>query len=214
MVRGKMADFFCDPDQLKFLVQSALPELLSSYGYGVRRKLMLWSVGCSHGEEPYTLAMVLSEFSERYPGLDFDFQILATDAAPGALQIAERGIYHEDEIVPIPVGFRKKYLLRSRDREKNLIRIACELRELVKFRNIDFEEENLKFRESIDVIFCRDLLDRVGKTVRADILHQFYRHLSPGGYLFVGQSVLPGELSIPVISVGSAIYRKTGGDRA
>ncbi len=214
MVRGKMADFFCDPDQLKFLVQSALPELLTSYGYGVRRKFMLWSVGCSHGEEPYTLAMVLSEFSERYPGLDFDFQVLATDAAPGALKIAQCGIYREDEIAPVPMGLRKKYLLRSKDREKKLIRIVPELQEFVKFRNVDFLQEDLKFRESIDIIFCHDLLDRVGKTVRADLLRQFYHHLSPGGYLFVGQSVLPAELSIPVVPVGSAIYRKTGGSRA
>ncbi len=174
---------------------------------------MLWSVGCSQGEEPYTLAMVLSEFSERYPGLDFNFQILATDAVPSTLQTAERGVYYEDQIGPVPMDLRKKYLLRSRDREKKLIRIVSELREFVKFRNVDFLEEDLKFRESIDIIFCRDLLDRVEKTVRMNLLQQFYQHLSPGGYLFVGQSVPPGELPIPVVPVGSAIYRKSGGDR-
>ncbi len=209
-----MADFFCDPDQLKFLVQSALPELVSAYGCGVRRKLVLWSVGCSHGEEPYTLAMLLREFSLRYPGLDFDFQVLATDAAPAALQIAERGIYHEDEITSVPVGLRKKYLLRSRDREKKLIKISRDLREFVKFRNIDFPAGDLKFRESIDVIFCRELLDGVGETVRTNLLHQFYLHMSLGGYLFMGQSVLPGELCDPLAPVASAVYKKIQNDSA
>jgi chemotaxis protein methyltransferase CheR len=209
-----MGCFFCDPDQLKFLVQSALPELVSSYGYGVRRKLVLWTAGCSYGEEPYTLAMVLREFSERYPGLAFDFQILATDAAPETLEIAGRGIYHEDEISPVPMGLKKKYLLRSKDREKKLIKIARGLRECVKFRNVDFVGENLKFRESIDVIFCRDLLDRVMKTAQANLLYQFYQHMSPGGYLFMGQSALSDELCTFLIPVASAIYRKTGGDCA
>ena len=174
----------------------------------------MWTVGCSHGEEPYTIAMVLREFSERYPGLDFDFQILATDAVPGTLQIAQRGIYHEDEISPVPMGLKKKYLLRSKDREKKLIRIVQELRKFVKFRNVDFMEEDLKFRESIDVIFCRDLLDHVAKTLRANLLYQFYQHLSPGGYLFMGQSALRGEPCTPLVPVASAVYKKSGGNRA
>jgi len=169
---------------------------------------MLWSVGCSQGEEPYTLAMVLSEFSERYPGLDFNFQILATDAVPSTLQAAERGIYYEDQIGPVPMGLRKKYLLKSRDRDKKLIRVVSELREFVKFRNVDFLDEDLKFRESIDIIFCRDLLDRVEKTVRMNLLQQFYQHLSPGGYLFLGQSENLHGMDLPLVQEATSIFRK------
>jgi chemotaxis protein methyltransferase CheR len=203
-----MTDFFLDPDQLKFLVRSVLPELVSAYGCGIRRKLVLWSVWCSHGEEPYTLAMLLSEFSLRYPGLDFDFQVLATDAAPEALKIAERGVYNEDEITPVPVGLRKKYFLRSRDRERKLVRIARDLREFVKFRNVDCLEDDLKFRESIDIIFCRDLPDNVGEAVLTNLLHQFCLHLSPGGYLFTGRSGPSGALCVPLVPVAPAVYKK------
>ncbi|MBF0528893.1 MAG: chemotaxis protein CheR, partial [Deltaproteobacteria bacterium] len=158
-----MTDFLGDPTQFEFLVQRVLPELIKTYGYGIRKKLVLWSVSCSNGEEPYSLAMALSEFSDRYPGFAFDFLILATDAEPGALQTAERAIYHEESIHPVPLAWRKKYLLRSKDREKKRVKIADELRKLVKFRHIDFMKPKLEFREPIDVIFCRGLFDRLEK---------------------------------------------------
>jgi len=208
-----MAEFFFDPTQLEYLVQNALPELIKSYGYGVKRKLVLWCVRCSNGEEPYTLAMVLKEFTARYPGFDFDFLILATDAAPGILRTAERAIYHEESVSAVPVPLRKKYLLRSKDREKGLVKMAPELRESVKFRNIDLVTEELKFREPIDVIFCRDFPSKVDRALCSSLLRQFCRHLSPGGYLFLDRSESLTELSVSLTPAASGIYRKLGNSR-
>jgi chemotaxis protein methyltransferase CheR len=208
-----MGDFFFDTTQLEYLVQSALPELVKSYGYGVRRRLVLWCMQCSNGEEPYTLAMVLKEFSARYPGLEFDFLILATDAAPGILRTAERAIYLEESVSSVPMTLRKKYLLRSKDRERGLVKIAPELKESVKFRNIDFMTEDLKFREPIDIIFCRDFFSNVDRVLRASLLRQFCRHLSPGGYLFLDRSESLTELSVSLTPAASGIYRKLGNNR-
>lgn len=205
-----MAEFFCDPIQLEYLVQCALPELIKSYGYGVQRRLVLWCAGCSNGEEPYTLAMVLKEFSVRFPGFQFDFLILATDPAPGILQTAERAIYHEESISTVPVPLRKKYLLKSKDREKKLVKIAPELKESVRFRNMDITMDDVKFREPIDIIFCRDFLSHMDRMACMGLLRQFCRHLSPGGYLFLNRSESLGELSVSLTPAGSGIYRKLG----
>ena len=76
-VTTNKTDFFREPDHFDYLSQSVLPELVGLHGLGVRKTLNVWSAGCSTGEEPYTLAMVLSEFAEECPG--FHFSILATD---------------------------------------------------------------------------------------------------------------------------------------
>ncbi|WOI45629.1 CheR family methyltransferase [Acidovorax sp. BLS4] len=76
------------------------------------------------GEEPYTLAMVLSEFASRNPG--FDFQILATDISTRVLDKAQAAIYQEEQVEHIPLNLKKRYLLRSKDRNSGLIRIVPE----------------------------------------------------------------------------------------
>jgi chemotaxis protein methyltransferase CheR len=205
-----MADFYCDPAQLDYLIRNALPELIKSHGYGIVRKLVVWDAGCSHGEETYTLAMVLTEFANQFPGLCFDFVILATDSGPDELQLAERAVYDEESIHPVPMELRRKYFLRSKQKERRLIRMVPELRALVKFRRIDMTGRELKFRETIDLIFCRQLLWRVDREVRANLLRQFSRHLSPGGYLFLGKAEAPGDLVVPLLPVAPAVYRKPG----
>ena len=89
---------------------------------GGGRNVSVWSSACSTGEEPYTLAMVLSEYALAHPG--FDFNILATDVSPEVLEQGARGIYEEEKIDPIPFNMKKRYLLRSKDRKKNLVRIV------------------------------------------------------------------------------------------
>ena len=77
MVTTNKTDFFRESDHFDFLVKSVLPEMITGEGLGINKQLMIWSAGCSTGEEPYTIAMVLNEFKERVPGLSFQYLILA-----------------------------------------------------------------------------------------------------------------------------------------
>ncbi len=83
--------------------------------------------------------------------------------------------------------------MRSRDREKRLIRIAPDVRGAVSFRNVDFENEMLKFREPVDIIFWHDVMARMAKDLALRLLARFYDLMSPGGYLFTGTATLPEE---------------------
>jgi chemotaxis protein methyltransferase CheR len=203
-----MADFFQNKNYLSYLVNKALPELVKSYGYGLWKKLVVWSPKCFSGEGAYTLAMVISEFAEKYPGLGFDFTILATDISPNVIDIARRGIYEEKAIIQVPVLLRRKYLLKSKDHFKKLIRITPELQELVNFRMGDLLKEDLKFREPIDIIYCPDVPNNIDLNIMAGLFSKFYRYLSPGGYLFFDYPRPLDTLQLPLAQVGPRIYRK------
>jgi chemotaxis protein methyltransferase CheR len=108
--------FFREAEHFDFLTQQALPKLDPSPNKAEPLRawhFKLWCAGCSSGEEPYTQAMVLSEFAATRPG--FSFAILATDISTRVLDHAQQGIYDEARIEPVALPLRKKYLLRSRD---------------------------------------------------------------------------------------------------
>ncbi|MBI5409487.1 MAG: protein-glutamate O-methyltransferase [Nitrospirae bacterium] len=217
VVTTNKTDFFREPKHFEYLVQMALPELINKYGTGVRRKYAIWSAGCSTGEEPYTLAMVLSEFAESYQKIplypplskgEFSFSILATDISTRALEKARLGIYNENTIYPVPTDFRKKYFLKSRDNDKRLVRVVPELRDLVKFRRLNFMDGDFGMREPMDIIFCRNVIIYFDRPTQEKLLNRLYRHLIPGGYMFMGHSETLNGLNVPLISVAPMVYRR------
>ena len=168
---------------------------------------MVWSAGCSTGQEPYTLAMVLSEFAASQP--DFDFQILATDISTRVLEKAKDAIYAEELLSPVPQLMKKKYLLRSKDRTSGLVRIAPELREKVRFRRLNFLEGDFGVREPLDIIFCRNVIIYFDRKTQERLLQRFHSHMRPGAHIFMGHSETLSGLDVPLVSVFPTVYRKT-----
>ncbi|MBE0616560.1 MAG: protein-glutamate O-methyltransferase [Proteobacteria bacterium] len=201
-------DFFREPQHFEYLVRAALPALVGARGAGVRRPLAVWSAGCSSGEEPYTLAMVLNEVAEGMPG--FRFLLLATDLSTAVLRRAAQATYDEERIAPIPLPLRKKYLLRSMDRSRGLVRVAPEVREHVRFRQLNFMDDDFRLREPMDVIFCRNVMIYFDRPTQAAVLNRFCRHLEPGGYVFLGHSETINGLAVPLRQVAPTIYRLAG----
>ncbi|MBN2686485.1 MAG: methyltransferase domain-containing protein, partial [Pontiellaceae bacterium] len=166
----------------------------------------VWSAACSTGEEPYTLAMVLSEFSEKNPG--YDFRILGTDLSTKVLEHAIRAIYAERRVDPIELSLRKKYLLRSRNPQAGAVRIIPELRDVVRFQRLNFLEDPYPKDQCMDVIFCRNVLIYFDRETQQEIVGKMCATLRPGGYLFVGHSETLNGLNLPVRLVQSTLYRK------
>jgi chemotaxis protein methyltransferase CheR len=202
-------DFFREPQHFEYLVRTALPQLVRDTGAGVRRPLAAWSAACSTGEEPYTLAMVLSEVAEGLPG--FRFQILATDISIRVLEHARRGVYAGDRVAPVPAPLRKKYLLRSRDPQKDLVRVDPEVRACVKLRRLNLLDDDFGLRELQDVVFCRNVMIYFDRETQEGVLNRLCRHLAPGGYLFLGHSESINGLKVPLRPVAPTIYRHAGG---
>jgi chemotaxis protein methyltransferase CheR len=206
VVTTNKTDFFREPAHFEFMVKTALPAILQSRGDVLRDPVRIWSAGCSTGEEPYTLAMVLSEFAVGRP--DFRAAITASDISTQVLQTAKTAIYPEERVDPIPLNLKKKYLLRSREKSRSLVRIAPKLRSLVTFKRINFMDENLGISEKMDIIFCRNVVIYFDKPTQQTLMRKFYRQLRPGGYLFIGHSETLSGLDVDFKAVASTVYRK------
>ena len=201
VITTNKTDFFREPQHFEFLARTALPDLTLN-----GRSFVIWSAGCSSGEEPYTLAMVLSEYAEAHPG--FRFRILASDISTSVLERAEKGIYTSECVAPIPIALKRKYLLRSRDAECARVRIAPELRRLVDFRRLNFMDSDYGLSEKADAIFCRNVLIYCDRATQESILRKLLHNLKPAGYLFVGHSETLHDMDLPVVPVAPALYRK------
>ncbi len=136
VITTNKTDFFREPSHFTYLTQKALPTLQNQHKFHGRNSLKVWSAGCSTGEEPYTLAMVLAEVQASQPGFRFD--ILATDISTRVLDIARRAVYPMGLIAPVTPHFRKKYLLKGKNKKNPQVRIVPELRRAGTFWSIEF----------------------------------------------------------------------------
>lgn len=206
VVTTNKTDFFREPGHFDFLAQRALPEMAARLE---GKRALVWSAGCSSGEEPYTLAMVLSSWAENHAG--FRFGILATDLSTRVLEMAKLGIYTVEDVEPVPVEMRRKYVLRSRDRGSDRVRMAPEMRQLVEFRRLNFMDADYGLEQKADAIFCRNVLIYFDRPTQQKILTRLTRNLVGGGYLFVGHSETLHEMNLPLEAMGPALYRRTHG---
>jgi chemotaxis protein methyltransferase CheR len=203
VVTTNKTDFFREPKHFNFLVERALPELTARDG---GRPLLIWSAGCSSGEEPYTLAMVLSEYGLTHPG--FRFRIMATDISTNVLAKAEMGIYPAEVVSPVPAALKRKYLMASRDPKASKVRVVPELRRLIEFRRLNFMDADYGIREKADAIFCRNVIIYFDRQTQENVLQKLSSHLVPRGYMFVGHSETLHDMDLPLTPVAPALYRR------
>ncbi len=207
VVTTNKTDFFREPQHFDFLVKQVLPNLHKRQGAkDLAAPFKIWSAGCSTGEEPYTMAMVLYEYAQANPG--FRFNISASDICTKVLKTAMAAVYPEDRVDTIPLTLKKKFLLRSKDKKQGLVRICGELRKHVKFQRINLMDEELDIAELQDVIFCRNVIIYFDKPTQTRLMHKFHRRLAPGGFLFLGHSETLNGLDVPFQSVASTVYKK------
>jgi len=205
-VTTNKTDFFREPDHFEHLVEKALPDL--DRRRGAARQMLVWSAGCSTGEEPYTLAMVLSEYAEDHAGLRF--RLLATDISTQVLEKARMGIFKSEDIRPVPADLRRKYLMRSREPGSNLVRVVPEVRARIEFRRLNFMDANYAVEDPPEIVFCRNVIIYFDRATQIRILGKLVRLLTPGGYFFAGHSESLQNMDLPLTMTGPAVYRKWG----
>lgn len=206
VVTTNKTDFFREPSHFSYLTQTAIPTLQNIQTFNNRKSLKIWSAGCSTGEEPYTLAMVLAEVQANHP--NFRFDILATDISTRVLEIARRAVYPMGLIKPVLPQFRKKYLLRGINKKNPQVRIVPELRKRVRFGRLNFMDEDFGLPEKVDIIFCRNVIIYFDKKTQEKLMIKFCRELKTGGYLFLGHSESLHGYDTPLIQVAPTVYRK------
>ena len=182
--------FFREYPQLQTFADVILPECLERKRETRDRHLRVWSAGCSTGEEPYTLAIILREMIE-----DFDrwqITLTATDISRAALRTARGALYGERSVKDVPTPYRQRYLRP----ERGAFRVVPEIRQMVTFRHGNLMDSSMVSQmESLDFIFCRNVLIYFDDASRRRVVDSLYDALRPGGYIFLGHSESVGRIT-------------------
>lgn len=203
VVSTNKTDFFREPVHFDFMNSNVLPDFHHSKH---NNHLKIWSAGCSSGEEPYTIAIVLEEFKAKNPR--FDYSILGTDISTKILQDASTAIYKEERIVNIPLELKKKYFLRSKDKDKRTVRIVKNLRAKIKYSRLNFMSDTYNLPELFDVVFCRNVLIYFSRETQEEVINKLCTKIKSGGYLFIGHSESIIGMNVPLQQIKPTIFRR------
>ncbi|WP_376776023.1 CheR family methyltransferase [Rhizobium populisoli] len=203
-VTTNKTDFFREPKHFDYLTRTALPEIIRNYN---DRRIRTWSSACSTGAEPYTMAMVLSEFlASSAP--ERDYFVLATDLSTDVLQKAQRGIYQSELLQPVPAEMMRKYVMRPADNRRQEMRIVPKLRSKVGFARMNLMDGNYPIGDQMHLIFCRNVLIYFDKPTQQHVLSRLCESLLPGGYLFIGHSETVTGFDLPIKQVANTVFKR------
>jgi chemotaxis protein methyltransferase CheR len=173
--------FFREPAHFHYLQEKILPEFVSSR----RKRLRIWSAGCSSGEEPYSIAMLLHE---SLPDLNsWDARILATDLSTKVLGMAVNGEYTQERFRETPKHLVQKYFETVQQRPDKIHRAKPTIRKMIHFARLNLMEA-WPMKGPFDVIFCRNVMIYFDKPTQNRLVNRYYDLLATGGHLFLGHS--------------------------
>lgn len=193
--------FMREVDHFNFFKEKILPQLASN---PKNKDLRIWSAGCSSGEEPYTLAMIIDEFF----GIDkkwWDTKILATDISNKVLDTALEGVYSNERIATIPANWKLKYFEKLGNEKSVLI---PKIRNEVIYRKFNLMDKTFPFKKKFHVIFCRNVMIYFDNKTKMDLVKKFYDLTESGGYLFIGHSESLNRNETDYKYILPAVYRK------
>jgi chemotaxis protein methyltransferase CheR len=172
--------FFREPAQLQAFTEEIVPDLLSKKAL---RKIRIWSAGCSSGEEPYSIAMLLQEAGWYEKAA---FEIFASDINQQVLSKARKGMYRENAFRATSEELRGKYFNREAD---GSWQIRDEIRNRVSFGRLNlYDEARVSLLGHLDVVFCRNVIIYFDDASKRVVVKNFYNRLVDGGYLLLGHS--------------------------
>ena len=204
-ITTNVTSFFRENHHFEFLANTVIPEIKSRNENTSRPKLRIWSAGCSSGEEPYSIAMVLRENIDNID--DWDIKILATDLDSNVLDRARQAIYPIDRVDSVSMERKKKWMSRGLDSKAGNIRMKPEITSMVHFKQLNLTEP-WPIQGSFDCIFFRNVAIYFKRDTQTSILNRLADHLERDGILFVGHSESLIGVSDRYTSVGQTIHRR------
>ncbi|MGZ3459618.1 MAG: CheR family methyltransferase [Archangium sp.] len=197
--------FFREPQHFEFLEREVLPKWRArgDTGSGGGRRVRVWSAGCSTGEEPYTLAMVLRHHLPAQEGWHID--ILATDLSTRVLERAHQGLWPVEKAQEIPRHYLRAWMLCGVGSQTGWMKAGPELRALVRFQRVNLND-GLGVSGRFDLVFCRNVLIYFDLASKARAVERLLGHLSPQGLLFLGHAESLTGLTGRTRTVMSTVY--------
>lgn len=177
-VTTNLTRFFRNQPQFDALENYVLPAVIKQKKDKMETKIKVWSAGCSTGEEPYTLAMILKD---KLPS-NFTAEIVASDLSLKSLMVGKAGFYPESRIQGIP----EAYLSRFFEQKNNGYQAKDEIMKMIRF---DYHNlKNDSGLRGVDILFCRNVLIYFDEPAQKAVIDRFWEAMSPKSYLFIGHS--------------------------
>lgn len=178
-VTTNLTRFFRNQPHFDAFINYVIPHVIENKkAAGADRTIKIWSAGCSTGEEPYTIAMIMKEICP----IGWDFKITASDISLKCLMTAQQGFYADAKVDGIPSDYLSKYFTK--------VEGGYQIKDDVKSK-IHFDYHNLKNdsgARNLDVIFCRNVLIYFDEPAQLAVINRFYNSMAPHSYLFIGHS--------------------------
>ena len=176
-ITTNLTRFFRNQAHFDALEKYVIPELFN-IKRGSDNTIKIWSAGCSTGEEPYTIAMLLSEVLPP----SWRFEILASDISLKCLMTAKEGFYAESRVEGIPENYLRKYF----DKVDSGYHIRSDIQSKIKF---DYHNlKNDSGQRGFDIVFCRNVIIYFDEAAQAAVINRFYDAMASKSFLFIGHS--------------------------
>lgn len=203
-VTTNLTSFFREAHHFDYLASTILPEIAARKGSTARR-LRIWSAGCSTGEEPYSIAMTLSETLTDLRHRDA--KILASDLDSNVLATGLAGIYRHEHVEKLPNARLKRWFLSGGTKTNPVFKVRPELQELITFKQLNLMH-NWPMNGLFDVIICRNVIIYFDKPTQRILIDRFANQLQDGGHLILGHSESLLNVSDRFALLGQTIYKK------
>ncbi len=184
LVTTNETSFYRNPPQLACFQEEVLPAIIEQKKRsGQPKRLRIWSAGCSTGEEPYTIGMILLEVLGEHN--DWNIEIIANDISENVLYAARKASYGEMSLRTTPPYIVSKYFVREADKYC----VTENVKRLVKFSHLNLvDRRKMAQMTEMDFVFCRNVMIYFSDEVKKQIVKAFYSGLKSGGYLFIGHA--------------------------
>jgi len=202
-ITTNLTSFFRESHHFKFLNDNVLKKF--GMRENLKRKLRIWSAGCSTGEEPYSIAMTVRD-SNKIPGF-IDSKILATDLDSSVLETAQNGVYAREKLKSLAPHKEKRWFKRVARGNHDFMQVKSELQEIISFRKLNLMHD-WPMKGKFDAIFCRNVLIYFDKATQSGLVNRFADILEDDGYLFLGHSESLFKVTERFRLAGQTVYQK------
>ncbi|MBN2864701.1 MAG: protein-glutamate O-methyltransferase CheR [Thiotrichales bacterium] len=194
--------FFRENHHFEYLADTVIPQLIKDNHQS--KKIRIWSAGCSTGEEPYSIAIVLKE---TVPA-GWDARVIATDLDTTVVETGKAGVYKDDRLKGVSEARKKRWFLKGTGSMDGWIKAKPEIQEIIDFGQINLMND-WPLKEKMDVIFCRNVVIYFDKPTQSKLFDRYANQLVEKGHLFVGHSESLYKVCDRFELLGKTIYKKT-----
>ncbi|WP_120495815.1 protein-glutamate O-methyltransferase CheR [Kiloniella sp. EL199] len=201
-ITTNLTKFFRESHHFKHLFDACSDIVQAQTNRGEERRLRIWSAGCSSGEEPYSIAIIMNELLKK--AAPIDIRVLATDLDTSMLQTGMAGVYNKKSIENLPAKFRSRYTEKLSDTQ---IKMSQDLRKLITFKQLNLLEK-WPMKGPFDAIFCRNVMIYFDTSTKVSLGKRYSEMLRSDSWLYIGHSEsLPIE-ETQLKLIGKTIYQR------